>query len=346
MVLIHYSDNYTNSVNYDAITVTKQTDLYHKVLENDDGGIIEEFNAFNGEWLLNLVTASDNERKEKRGIICAYKYINCLVAKSNITWVPLSIAEIVRVAGNLGLSMTDNDLSRHAQGFKKGIISDDILFVGFKDQQMILLPVEVKTGKRQTHSKGVEQAQELKRYFESLLGQQTLAGNLYRGLFMRQVLMQIDKYKLYNVYEKGYFDVIEDNNAYWLQGDYQLAELVDYPAGFLFVNVEDSNFSKASFMKVHDILKVELPAGNLGHWVRTPMQTLFSDLTPAKLHHIDSRYILESDCEIRTLISEGLPNKQDDNLEECDDKDSKLKNQPNTEGVDLPNKEEPPNLRL
>ncbi|HIF9058484.1 TPA: DNA phosphorothioation-dependent restriction protein DptH [Photobacterium damselae] len=346
MVLIHYSDNYTNSVNYDAITVTKQTDLYHKVLENDEGGIIEEFNAFNGEWLLNLVTALDNERKEKRGIICAYKYINCLVANSNITWVPLSIAEIVRVAGNLGLNMTDSDLSRHAQGFKKGIISDDILFVGFKGKQMILLPVEVKTGKRQTHSKGVEQAQELKRYFESLLGQQNLAGNLYRGLFMRQVMMQIDKYKLYNVYEKGYFDVIEDNNAYWLQGDYQLAELVDYPAGFLFVNVEDSNFSKASFMKVHNILKVELPAGNLGHWVRTPMRMLFSELTPAKLHHIDSRYILESDSGIRTLISKNLLDNQENSLEECDDKDSKSKNQPNSEAVEPFDNEELPKVKV
>lgn len=332
MVLIHYSDNYTNSVNYDAITVTKQTDLYHKVLENDEGGVIEEFNAFNGEWLLNLVTAKDNERKEKRGIICAYKYINCLVADSDIIWVPLSIAEIVRVAGNLGLNMADSDLSRHAQGFKKGVISDDILFVGFKGQQMILLPVEVKTGKRQTHSKGVEQAQELKRYFESLLGQQNLAGNLYRGLFMRQVLMQIDKYKLYNVYEKGYFDLIEKNNAYWLQGDYQLAELVDYPAGFLFVNVEDHDFSKASFMKVHNILKIELPAGNLGHWVRTPMRTLFTELTPAKLHHIDVRYILEKGCTIRPLIIE---NESEKSIDEADN-DSGCENKPGDEAL-IPN---------
>lgn len=301
MVLIHYSDNYTNSVNYDAITVTKQTDLYHKVLENDDGGIIEEFNAFNGEWLLNLVTANDNERKEKRGIICAYKYINCLVANTDIIWVPLSIAEVIRVAGNLGLNMADSDLSRHAQGFKKGVISDDILFVGFKDQQMILLPVEVKTGKRQTHSKGVEQAKELKKYFEALLGQQTFAGHLYRGLFMRQVLMQIDKYKLYKVYKDGYFNDIEQGSAQWLQGDYQLAELANYPAGFLFVNVEDHDFTKASFLKVHNILKVELPAGNLSHWVKTPMQNLLADLTPATLHHIDSQYILNKDCKITPI---------------------------------------------
>jgi DNA phosphorothioation-dependent restriction protein DptH len=301
MVLIHYSDNYTNSINYDAITVTKQTDLYHKVLENDDGGIIEEFNAFNGEWLLNLITANDNERKEKRGIICAYKFVNCLVINSNITWVPLSIAEIIRVAGNLGLNMADSDLSRHSNGFKKGVISDDILFVGFKDQQMILLPVEVKTGKRQTHSKGVEQAKELKRYFEELLGQQNLAGHLYRGLFMRQVLMQIDKYKLYKVYEQGYFDLIEHNSAQWLQGDYTLSELVHYPEGILFVNVEDGDFSKAAFMKVQNILKIELPAGNLGYWVRTPMQTLLENLTPAQLHHIDDKYILKNDCKVRSI---------------------------------------------
>lgn len=308
MVLIHYSDNYTNSVNYDAITVTKQTDLYNKVLENDDGGIIEEFNAFNGEWLLNLVTANDNERKEKRGIIGAYKYVNCLLAESNITWVPLSVAEIIRVAGNLGLSMRDSDLSRHSQGFKKGVISDDILFVGFKHQQMILLPVEVKTGKRQTHSKGVQQAKELKRYFEELLGQKTLAGHLYRGLFMRQILMQIDKYKLYKVYESSYFNIIEANRAQWLQGDYQLAELVDYPAGFLFVNVEDSDFTKASFLKVQDILKIELPAGNLSHWVKTPMQKLITELTPAKLHHIDEQYILKKRCTITSVQFESNDN--------------------------------------
>ncbi|WP_249364369.1 DNA phosphorothioation-dependent restriction protein DptH [Pseudoalteromonas ruthenica] len=315
MVLIHYSDNYTNSVNYDAITVTKQTGLYNKVLESDDGGIIEEFNAFNGEWLLNLVTANDNERKEKRGIICAYKYVNCLLAKSDITWVPLSIAEIIRVAGNLGLNMADSDLSRLAQGFKKGVISDDILFVGFKDQQIILLPVEVKTGKRQTHSKGVKQAQELKCYFESLLGQQTLAGHLYRGLFMRQVMMQIDKYKLYNVYEPTYFDVIENNSAYWLQGDYQLAELSDYPAGLLFVNVEDTDFTHAAFTQIQNILKVELPAASLSHWVKTPLKTLFADLTPAKLHHIDERYILAKSSatnvvELKAELESDVSNKK------------------------------------
>lgn len=310
MVLIHYSDNYTNSVNYDAITVTKQTDLYHKVLDNDNGGLIEEFNAFNGEWLLNLVTANKNERKEKRGILGAYKFVNCLLHKSDITWVPVSIAEIIRVAGNLGLKAKESDFSRFSQGFKSGAISDDVLFVGFKDDQLILLPVEVKTGKRQTHSKGVTQAKELKRYFEDLLGKNTLASHLYRGLFIRQILMQIDKYKLYNVYKDGYFNQIIDNSAWWLQGDYSLSQLGNYPEAILFVNVEDKDFTKANFMQVQDVLKVEIPAGdltdsqgNISQLLRTPLQKLYEDLTPAQLYFIDENYVLNGETQIEPVAS-------------------------------------------
>ncbi|GLR63731.1 DNA phosphorothioation-dependent restriction protein DptH [Marinospirillum insulare] len=296
VVLIHYSDNYTNSVNYDAITVTKQTDLYHKVLENDNGGHIEEFNAFNGEWLLNMVTAGANERKEKRGIISAYKYVNCLLADSPITWVPLSIAEIIRVAGNLGLKMSDSDFSRNAQGIKKGAISDDILFAGFYEDQLILLPVEVKTGRRQTHSKGVEQAKELKRYFTELLGQNTFAGHLYRGLFIRQVLMQIDKYKLYNVYKPNYFDPITSRTAWWLNGAYSLTDIPNYPEALVVVNVEDADFSTAQFTPVLNTLKIELPAGCLTHWVKTKLGELISSTTPALLQNIPEEYILKADC--------------------------------------------------
>ncbi|MFL0797105.1 MAG: DNA phosphorothioation-dependent restriction protein DptH [Cellvibrionaceae bacterium] len=103
MLLIHYSDQYTSSAGYDAITVTRQTELYNKILEKDQGGLTSEFNAFNGEWLLKLITNNDKDRKEKMGILAAYKLVSVLLAKSDITWVPLSAAEMVRVSGNIGL---------------------------------------------------------------------------------------------------------------------------------------------------------------------------------------------------------------------------------------------------
>jgi DNA phosphorothioation-dependent restriction protein DptH len=293
LVLIHYSDNYTNSVNYDAITVSKETTLYKKVLERDEGGITEEFNAFNGEWLLKMITANDNDRKEKKGIIGAYKFVSCLLAESDITWIPLSVAEMIRVAGNIGLKMSDSDFSRNVQGYKSGLISDDVLFVGFKNQQMYLLPLEVKTGIKQTHNKGVQQAKELKRYLtEDILGRQDFAGGLYRGLFIRQILMQVDKYKLYNLYQEDYFNDLINQREWWLQGDYSIAEINDYPDGFLVSHVENDTFFEAEFTMIENILKIQLPISYLKGLVSTPLQTLMHDVHPEKLCHIPAKYLM------------------------------------------------------
>jgi len=299
LVLIHYSDNYTNSVNYDAITVSKETKLYKDVLEQGEGGITEEFNAFNGEWLLKMLKSdgdarkNENDRKEKKGIIGAYKFVNCLLAKSDITWIPLSVAEMIRVAGNIGLKMTDSDFSRNVHGYKSGLISDDVLFVGFKNQQMYLLPLEVKTGIKQTHKKGVEQAIELKRYLtEDILGRQDLAGSLYRGLFIRQVLMQVDKYKLYNLYQDDYFADFISEREWWLQGDYSIAEINNYPDGFLVAHVENDTFFEPEFTEVDNILKIQLPINNLRGLVNTPLQELMHEVKPEKLCYIPEQYLL------------------------------------------------------
>lgn len=310
MVLIHYSDNYTNSANYDAITVTRQTDLYKKVLEQDEGGITEEFNAFNGEWLLKMITANANERKEKKGIIGAYKFVNCLLSQSDITWVPLSVAEMIRVTGNIGLKMSDSDFSRNVQGYKSGHISDDVLFVGFKDKQMYVLPLEVKTGIKQTHNKGVQQAKELKRYLcEDILGRNDFAGMLYRGLFIRQVLMQIDKYELYNLYSDTYFDAFLAEREWWLQGDYGIADLPQYPDGFMLSHVENYTFFEADFNEVDDILKIQLPSSYLKELVSTPLRELMNDVRPEKLCHIPEKYLLKAGQEsMAAVIDKAEPN--------------------------------------
>lgn len=298
VVLIHYSDNYTNSTNYDAITVTKQTELYRKVLEQDEGGIIEEFNAFNGEWLLKMITANDNERKEKKSIICAYKYISCLLSKSDITWVPLSVAEMVRVSGNIGLKMSDSEFSRNVQGYRSGLISDDVLFVGFKDKKVYLLPLEVKAGIKQKHKKGVAQAKELKRYLtEDILGNDSLAGHLYRGLFIRQVLMQVDKYRLYSLYVDNYFDDFTDEREWWLQGDYQLAEIDNYPEGFLVAVVENDTFFDSEFEEVDNILTIQIPHSNRGYIIETPLTELMKDARPSTLFNVPEEYFLTKTAE-------------------------------------------------
>ncbi|NKC21473.1 DNA phosphorothioation-dependent restriction protein DptH [Pseudoalteromonas sp. S4498] len=303
-VLIHYSDNFSNSANYDAITVTKRRDLYDQVLSQGVKGLIDEFNAFNGEWLLKMITCNENERKEKKSIIGAYKYMNCLLYQSDITWVPMSVAEMLRVAGNVGLKMSESEFSRFSQGFKSGAISDDVLFVGFKAGKMYLLPLEVKIGQKRSHSKGVQQAKELKRYLEeSLFGRNDLAGHLYRGLFIRQILMQVDKFELYRVYEPGYFDELKANRAWWLQGDYEIADLEQYPQGFMMAFFENADYAKEEFVLEEGILQAKLPSANLNHFISTPLQTLFKDIKSSTLCYIPSEYIL---CDTVKVASHEL----------------------------------------
>lgn len=306
-VLIHYSDNFTNSANYDAITVTKRRDLYDQVLSQGVKGLIDEFNAFNGEWLLKMITCNDNERKEKKSIIGAYKYINCLLHQSDITWVPMSVAEMLRVAGNIGLNMSDSDFSRFSQGYKSGAISDDVLFVGFKDQAMYLLPLEVKIGQKRTHSKGIQQAKELKRYLvENLFGRQDLAGHLYRGLFVRQILMQIDKFELYKVYQEGYFDRIQQTREWWLQGDYQIANISDYPQGFMMAFFENADYAKEEFSLEDDILQISLPSANLNKFISTPLQQLLANIESATLCYVPEQYILNGQSAAAGISSNTL----------------------------------------
>ncbi|HIF9274304.1 TPA: DNA phosphorothioation-dependent restriction protein DptH [Photobacterium damselae] len=302
VVLIHYSDQYTSSSSYDAITVTAQRDLFEKVIKKGGGGQINEFNAFNGDWLLKMMTCAPTINKERKGIIGAYKFVTSLVYNSDITWVPLSVAEMIRVSGNIGLKMSDSEFSRNVQGYKKGEISDDVLLVGFKGQDMYLLPVEVKTGSIPDYKKAVKQSKELLRYLsEDLLGNDNLASKLYRGLFMRQVLMQVDKYRLYNVFAPDYFDALLDNKEEWLKGDYSLAKVADYPDGFVVSHLEGASCLGASYTLNDGILIVDLPMALLPQLVQSPLQQVLNNIDIAKLCHVPERYILSGDTEAVSL---------------------------------------------
>lgn len=266
VVLIHYSDQYTSCAGYDAVTVTKQVELFLRLLQTgqstvDSQQLLAEFNAFNGEWLLKMLRSNEKERKEKHGIIGAYKFVQSMLHQSDICWVPLSVAEMIRVSGNVGLRMKESDLSRHLQGYQKGAISDDVLFVGFKDNNLYLLPLEVKTGARPDYNHAGQQARELKRYLQQdILGPQTLASQLYRALFIRQVLMQVEKLRLYGVLDNDKLSPLLERREWWLTGDYQLGELADYAEGFVVAHVDSGTCFDLSYKEtVEKILQIEIP---------------------------------------------------------------------------------------
>ncbi|MFY9996735.1 MAG: DNA phosphorothioation-dependent restriction protein DptH [Leclercia sp.] len=296
VVLIHYSDQYTSASGYDAITVTKQVDLFKRLLQKEGHGqgdsLLSEFNAFNGEWLLKMLTSNDKERKDKNGIIGAYKFVSALLHQSDICWVPLSVAEMIRVSGNVGLKMSDSEFSRHVHGYRKGAISDDVLFVGFKGQDVYLLPLEVKTGVRPDFNYAGQQALELKRYLvEEILGPDTLASRLYRGLFIRQVLMQVDKLCLYEVMNSEQLTSLLSRREWWLKGEYSLAKVPDYAEGFVVAHVNSDSFFIPQYkMTEGGVLQVELPYALLTSLIHTSVGESLDELV--RTCHVDKKYLL------------------------------------------------------
>lgn len=81
LLVIHYSDQYTSSSGFDAITVTRRSKQYqrlikefldsHQIIASDEvlPPIINFFNAINGNWLLRLL-AQKNQFPKEKSVFC------------------------------------------------------------------------------------------------------------------------------------------------------------------------------------------------------------------------------------------------------------------------------------
>ncbi|WP_206199086.1 DNA phosphorothioation-dependent restriction protein DptH [Thiomicrorhabdus indica] len=275
LILIHYSDQYSSSANYDAITVTAKSDLYADVVGSKK--IISEFNAFNGEWLIKMVTDPETIKKEKNGVISAYKFITAALSKSNVTWVPISVAEMIRVSGNVGLSMSKGDFSRYNESqsdsdLKLGPISDDILLVGFSDEGVILYPVEVKSGSGDI-KKARKQALALQTYlYEHLFAGDSFKSKLLKSLFIRQVFMQIEKYKLYNVFDEDYFEDLIGKRERLLDGSYKLIKAKNHSGGAVVAFLTSLLDTNLQF--IDNVLEVKMPYD----FINSMLESSFGDV--------------------------------------------------------------------
>ena len=259
-VLIHYSDQYTSSAGFDAITVSRQKELFTKVLELGKGTKISDFNSFNGDWLLKMLTSTDTTKLGMEGEIGAYKFITALLHMhtSDITWIPLSVGEMVRVSGNLGLKILDSDLSAANAGHV-GKMSDDVLMVGIQERKMFILPVEVKTGSTPDYKAAKEQVINLKNHLEKQLKPRTLKGKLNRSLFFRQLMVQIDKYKLYKVFPEQYFTTQLEQKTEWLRGEYEIDNERELPQGVVVSHLSNVSCFDPDYREEDNILLIDLP---------------------------------------------------------------------------------------
>ncbi|MDA1810949.1 MULTISPECIES: DNA phosphorothioation-dependent restriction protein DptH [Bacillus] len=210
LVVIHYSDQYSSSSRYDAITVTDKSQQYHFVIEEflkekqveskkeNVESTIKAFNTFNGEWLLRVIGSKGHYSREKLSIISAIKFSLAYFEHRDILWVPISLEEVLRVAGAVNLKKADGIFTAKNLGVK-GVHSDDLLLIGLEqvenDVMMHFYPVEVKIGanKNDVLEKARKQVKHTKKLINDALTTNSFASRFYRNFFAQLYISNANK---------------------------------------------------------------------------------------------------------------------------------------------------------
>ncbi len=239
LLIIHYSDQYTSSSGYDAITVTRKSKQYSMVIQeylklkgveaniDDVHRIINLFNAVNGDWLLRLVSSKKSNKdstfsREKISIVAAIKFMLAFLRHKDIVWVPISLEEMLRVSGGAGLSKDEGVLSAKNLGFEKGPTSDDLLFIGLDKSgdipKIYLYPTEVKTGNNDAGviKKAFEQVSATEKGLHSAINpggeiKDTILYKVNRNFLMQMLVTSCKKMQVYHVDDSQNWDEILDN---------------------------------------------------------------------------------------------------------------------------------------
>lgn len=204
--VIHYTD-YTNSANYESITLTKQVEQYENILsenlpvsvtrrEDYDYlvNIIKSFNVINGEWLLRLVSHRNQQNtvKEKLSMLAVYKEVLGILSDSEVTWIPLSLEEILRVSGSFIGESRDSIFSAKSLN-SNGKTSDDLLFMGLWKQndqlKITFLPTEVKVG--QNNSTTIKKADIQVEKTYGVFEDQLINNSDFKSLFYLDFFMKL-----------------------------------------------------------------------------------------------------------------------------------------------------------
>lgn len=225
VLIIHYSDQYTPSSNYDAITVTQKSKQFRLIIEemladksdnvNDETTkqTINLFNTINGDWLLRMIGSKSQFPREKLSILSAMKFVLSYLDHKDIIWVPLSLEEILRVSGAVGLKQNDSLFSAKQLG-STGSHSDDLLLMGFenteKEVKIHLYTVEVKIGKNPTSviEKALDQVSKTAKMLYENLTADSFRSAVYRDFLIQLAITNAKKMKIYGVMEEQAWDVL------------------------------------------------------------------------------------------------------------------------------------------
>lgn len=244
LYVVHYTDQYTINAKYDSITVTKHVEQYENMLrksyekyalseekfQNFNVTMMNYFNCLNGSWMLDIVNKTEEQIREKMSIVAAsIAMLRFMSRNKNVHWIPVSLEEILRVTGSIGLPQ-DYIFSKKSLG-AKGSMSDDLLMIGLdandkSEIQLYLYPVEVKCSKHcsMAEKAGKQVSQTFLQLKEHLFGDANFTKNIYRTFFASQFLTNAEKLNANNLLSDAEYKEIEKYRFELLNLKYTLEE--------------------------------------------------------------------------------------------------------------------------
>lgn len=333
LLIIHYSDQYTSSSGYDAITVTRKSHQYSKVIQEylkekgvnaslgDVAKIINLFNAVNGDWLLRLVSSKkmigankdSTFSREKISIVAAIKFMLAFLKHPNIVWVPISLEEMLRVSGGVGLSTSEGILSYKNLGFEKGPTSDDLLFIGLnhstESAKIYLYPIEVKTGINDNSviTKAFEQVSATASGLHNAMNSEekfnsTILYKVNRNFLMQLLVTSCKKMKVYHVDDSQNWDVILDQfrmallNEHYMISD-EIKELLGKGAVLSF---RKSLGARKTSFKEDTINFIEMPDTDEFDLILDSVEDIYKDIQRRR----DSEFLIFEECAVDALTGD------------------------------------------
>ena len=368
LLIIHYSDQYTSSSGYDAITVTHKSKQYSKVIQEylkekgvvaklgDVAKIINLFNAINGDWLLRLVSSKkvigvnkdSTFSREKISIVAAIKFMLAFLRHPDIVWVPVSLEEMLRVSGGAGLSSADGILSYKNLGFDKGPTSDDLLFIGLNhasDQiKIYLYPTEVKTGINGNDiiKKAFQQVSATANGLQKAMNPEeditdTIMYKVNRNFLMQLLITSCKKMKVYHVDDTQNWEIILDkfrlallNEEYIISTDIQ--EILGRGSVLSF---RQSLTSRKTSFKADTINFIEMPEKDEFDLILSSVDEIHADIQDAR----NNELLLFEECKVESLTGDiteitSIKFQEVEEVNKMDSDDANLENREKNDSED------------
>lgn len=305
LLVIHYSDQSTTN-QYESVTVTNDLIQYERLLKEtffdklsdrtdfDTKEIIKYFNVINGQWLLQLISnakkkiGNRNILREKLSIISAYKELLGILEHPNFYWIPVSLEEILRVSGMVGLSQKDGLFSSKNLG-TEGSTSDDLLLMGIEvtdgKPKIHFLPVEVKVGQNNTTvtNKAFNQVSKTHEILKKFLGEENqniFMRDYYRNFFISIMTANLDKAISSGIYSYKIIHNLDNLKDRLSVGDYTLSMDLEaiYGKGIVFQFTSNQSYRKANLVNARDVMLIEVPETDAYNIVTDKLENIIKQI--------------------------------------------------------------------